>query len=331
MFVHIIFNFEDSSAGGGNNFLASLRDYLIDNGQYSNFIVDADVILFNSHHSIKSVLAAKKQYPHKLFIHRVDGPIRLYNNFKDRRDLIVNIVNKYISDGTIFQSNWSRENNLKMGIMKSINEATIINSPNTKIFFKKNLVKFNPNKKVKLIATSWSSNINKGFEIYSWLDRNLDFKRYEMTFVGNSPVNFNNICHKEVMDHHELSAELRINDIFITASKKDPCSNALIEALNCGLPAVALNDGGHPEILSQGGVLFNDSSTLLNDIDNVSKNYSNYLNNISIKSINEIGSQYYRFMNDIYKDNKKNKYIPKKINYHTSLMIKSKVLWYGLL
>ena len=52
------------------------------------------------------------------------------------------------------------------------------------------------------------------------------------------------------MEHHELSNELRENDIFIFASKKEACSNAFIEAANCGLPAVALNDGGNPEILS---------------------------------------------------------------------------------
>jgi glycosyltransferase involved in cell wall biosynthesis len=330
MLIHILFNIKDGVAGGGNNFLASLRGYFTDNGLYSNSIVNADVVLFNSHQNVKSVLRSKMKYPNKLFIHRVDGPMRLYNTFNDKRDLIVNILNKYIADGTIFQSDWSRENSLKMGIMKNINEATIINSPNAKIFYKKKKVKLNCNKKVKLISTSWSSNINKGFEVYSWLDRNLDFNKYEMTFVGNSPVKFNNICNKEPMEHHKLSTELRENDIFILASKKDPCSNALIEAAHCGLPAVALNDGGHPEILSQGGILFNDVSTLLEAIDNVAKNYSSYQNNISLKNIRETGSQYYRFMNGIYKDTMKNKYSPKKINYLSVLIIKSKVLWYRL-
>ncbi len=331
MFVHILFNFKDGFSGGGNNFLTSLRDYFIDNGLYSNSISNADVVLFNSHHCIKLVLLLKMKYPDKLFVHRIDGPIRLYNNFNDKRDLIVNIANKYISDGTIFQSDWSRENNLKMGILKNINEAKIINSSNNKIFYPKKKGKLNFDNKVKLISTSWSSNINKGFEIYSWLDRNLDFNKYEMTFVGNSPVNFKNICHKGVMDHRELSAEFRMNDIFITASKKDPCSNALIEALNCGLPAVALNDGGHPEILSQGGVLFNDPSTLLNDIDNVSKNYSNYQNNISLNNIEDTACQYYQFMNSIHENKIENKYLPKKITYLLLLIIKLKVLWFRLL
>tara|TARA_B100000795_G_scaffold150330_1_gene112584 strand:- start:265 stop:1257 length:993 start_codon:yes stop_codon:yes gene_type:complete len=326
--IHILFNIEHGAAGGGNNFLASLKEYFIANNLYSNSIVNADVVLFNSHQCYKSVLKSKIKYPQKLFIHRIDGPMRLYNNFSDQRDLIVNILNKYISDGTIFQSEWSRENNLKMGILRNINEATIINCPNTKIFYKKNKIKPNHNKKIKLISTSWSLNSNKGFEIYSWLDRNLDFNKYEMTFVGNSPVKFNNICHKEPMDRQELSNELREHDIFITASKKDPCSNSLIEALHCGLPAVALNDGGHPEIISQGGILFNDISTLIEAIENVVKNYSSYHNNISLKNLRETGSLYFHFMNGIYKNKIKNKYKSKKINYLSLLIIRLKVLWY---
>jgi len=331
MFIHISFQFEDSISGGGNNFLSALKDYFVKKGLYSDSISLADVILFNSHHSIKLALDLKIRYPKKLFIHRIDGPMRLYNNSNDKRDLIVNIANKYIADGTIFQSNWSRDNNIKMGYIKNKYEAIFLNSSNNLVFYPKKKNKRNFDSKVKLIAVSWSSNSNKGFEMYSWLDKNLDFDKYEMTFVGNSPVRFKNIFHMSPMNQQELSAELRKNDIFITASKKDPCSNALIEALSCGLPAIALNDGGHPEILSNGGVLFNNSRSLIESVDNVSKNYSYYQNNISIKSINEIGGQYYDFMNRINQDLRSQKYIPKKINYFTSLVIKFKVLCYRAL
>ena len=331
MFVHILFDFKDGFSGGGSSFLSLLREYFTDNGLYSSSVNHADVVLFNSHHSIKLVLDLKMKYPKKLFIHRIDGPMRLYNNLNDRRDLIVNIANKYIADGSVFQSNWSRDNNHKMGIIRNNYEAIIINSPNNSFFYPKNKVKLNFDSKVKIIAVSWSSNTNKGFEIYSWLDKNLDFDRYEMTFVGNSPVKFKNILLKSPMKQHQLSDELRKNDIYITASKQDPCSNALIEALGCGLPAVALNDGGHPEILSNGGELFNDSSKLLESIDNVSKNYIIYQNNISIKSINEIGSQYFDFISSAYHDLEDKKYIPKKINYFTSLFIKSRILCYKAL
>jgi hypothetical protein len=143
--------------------------------------------------------------------------------------LIVNIANKYIADGTVFQTNWSMKNNFKMGIPKNVNESTIQNSSNNKIFYPKSKTKLNLDNKVKLIAVSWSSNINKGFAIYSWLDKNLDFEKYEMTFVGNSPVSFNNICHKESMNHDKLSTELRKNDIFINENLPKIIQNFVIK------------------------------------------------------------------------------------------------------
>ena len=96
MFVHILFNFKDDIAGGGSNFLTLLRDYFKETGVYSDSIGDADIVLFNSHHSIKLALDLKKTYPNKLFIHRIDGPMRLYNNLHDKRDLIVNIARLHL-------------------------------------------------------------------------------------------------------------------------------------------------------------------------------------------------------------------------------------------
>ena len=114
------------------------------------------------------------------------------------------------------------------------------------------------------------------------------------------------------------------HDIFITASKKDPCSNALIEALHCGLPAIALNDGGHPEIVKNGGELFNNTNDVLFKIDKISNNYHFYQKNIYLPSIKEVGKQYYSFIKKVYSlfntdANKKSKL--NKINYFSYLMI----------
>jgi glycosyltransferase involved in cell wall biosynthesis len=44
--------------------------------------------------------------------------------------------------------------------------------------------------------------------------------------------------------------------VFLAASRDDPCSNALLEALACGLPAAFLRSGGHPELVGEGGIGF---------------------------------------------------------------------------
>ena len=42
-------------------------------------------------------------------------------------------------------------------------------------------------------------------------------------------------------------------DLYLAASRDDPCSNALLEALACGLPAAFLASGGHPELVGEAG------------------------------------------------------------------------------
>lgn len=331
MKIHILFELKKGATGGGNQFLKAIREYFIKIDSYTENVQDADVILHNSHQFVSKLLAMKKQFPNKLFIHRIDGPMRLYNNLDDSRDFIVNIVNKYISDATIFQSKWSKNRNLEMGIESNRFETTILNAPNQHIFNRDERQKFSKNRKIKLIATSWSSNIKKGFETYKWLDENLDFNKYEMTFVGNSPIEFKNIIYKEPMNSEKLALVLKQNDIFITASQKDPCSNSLIEALHCGLPSIGLNDGGHTEIISKSGELFNTKEEILTLLDKIIDNYEQYHENIKLPTINDVGKMYYEFLEQIYAEQQSGKYQNKKNTFYEFLVIKIRLFYWKML
>ena len=149
-------------------------------------------------------------------------------------DKIILRFNQLIADGIIFQSNWCKEQNKKLFGISSKYETVIYNAPDNEIFNREGKKEFNPDRKIKLIATSWSSNWRKGFGIYKFLDENLDFSKYEMTFVGNSPIEFKNIRWLKPVPSEKLARILKEHDIYITASQNDPCSNALIEALSCG-------------------------------------------------------------------------------------------------
>ncbi len=157
--------------------------------------------------------------------------------------------------------------------------------------------------------------MKKGFKVYKWLDENLDFNKYEMTFCGNSPIQFKNIKHIEPMPSKKLAKQLKQHDIYITASQNDPCSNSLIEALHCGLPAIALNSGGHPEIIQNAGELFNDEQEIPKLLDKISENYENYIRNIQILSIKTIAEQYLNFIKACYDDSKKYAKDYKKISF----------------
>lgn len=300
MKINIWYEFKDGPWGGGNQFLKSLRDYFLKIGVNEENPERADAILFNSHHNIEKLILFKKKFPNKILIHRVDGPIFKIRNRDIHVDKIIYLLNYFFSDGTVFQSNWSKRMNYKLGMKKNKNETVILNAPDPSIFNKNNKTKFELNKKISLIATSWSDNWRKGFDIYKFLDDNLDFSKFTMTFIGNTPVKFNNIEQIEPLGSEELSLFLKKSDIFLTASRSDTCSNSLIEALHCGLPAVVLNDGGHPEIIQKAGEIFNNKDDVIDKIEIVSKNYYFYQNKINVPSIEDVGKAYFEFIKNIF-------------------------------
>ena len=291
--THILFDLKEGPTGGGNQFMKALRDYLRLKNAYAEKLKDADVVMFNSYQHILQNALAKIRHPKKIFVHRIDGPIRLYNSMTDKRDKITNTANEVLAEATIFQSDWSREQNYRLGLKKNKLETTIMNAPNPKIFTKKTT---KPEGKIKLIATSWSANKNKGFDVYKWLDKNLDFTKVEMIFYGNSPYKFKHIKTRPAVNSKELANALRQHDIFITASKKDPCSNSLIEALHSGLPAVALHDGGHPEIIGEAGETFKKKEEIPELIQKIIKNYSSYQKKIKLPGMEEQGRKYHDFL-----------------------------------
>lgn len=316
MKIKILYTFVKGPYGGGNQFLRGLRDYLSSKNEYSTETLKADEILFNSMNytpqELKNLYQLRRK--RKILMHRVDGPISLYRGKDWQIDKEIYLLNQFLADATIFQSEWSRQENYKLGMKPNKFETVIMNAPDPLIFNKKGKAKFSKKRKIKLIATSWSSNLNKGFEIYKWLDENLDFSKYEMTFVGNSPIGFKNIKHILPLRSEDLAKELKKSDIYITASKKDPCSNSLIEAMHCGLPAIGLRDGGHPEIIKNGGELFDVPEEIPIFLTKIIKNYRKYQSGIDVPTMEEVGNKYYQFMQEIYEKYREGEYKPKKIS-----------------
>lgn len=302
MLIHIIFPFSDTPWGGGNQFLKALKQLLLERGLYAENPEEADAFLFNSHHWVDTVCAYKWKYPRKIFVHRVDGPVSLYRGEGMEIDREIFHFNDMLADATVFQSEFSKEALFDLGMHKNRFEMTAMNAPNPKIFYPAKDQVAIESRKIKLIATSWSSNWNKGFDVYQWLDQNLDFNRYEMTFVGNAPIKFSNIHHLSPLKSADLAGVLREHDIFITASRKDPCSNSLLEALHCGLPAIALKDGGHPEIVGKGGCLFQTAEEIPSLLDKVVHDYAVYKQAIDLPSIDSTTTQYANFIQKVVED-----------------------------
>jgi glycosyltransferase involved in cell wall biosynthesis len=295
MKVHILFDFVDGPWGGGNQFLQGLRNSFNQDGIYATNPKEADVILFNSHHRLDEVLEYKYRSPEKLFIHRVDGPVFMVRGRDKHIDRNIFLVNELVADGTVFQSDWSRMRCVDQGMKPPKYQAVIFNAPDSGIFHPRERPPLG-GRKIRLVATSWSSNEKKGFDIYRHLDASLDFERFEMTFIGNTPCRFRNIRCVAPLESARLAEELRQQDIYITGSLDDPCSNSLIEALHCGLPAVARDSGGHPEIVGDGGALFKDATDVIDAIVRVANNYDAYVDKIATVDIEEVSGQYVDFI-----------------------------------
>src|SRR3989339_101402 len=296
--IHILYTERDGAWGGGNQFLKALKKEMKRRGQYTDNPPEAQYFLFNSFpfhelHRIHQLYKLKKQG--KILIHRVDGPISQYRGKDLIIDKLIYRINDLFADATVFQSKWSREQNYILGMRQKKYEMIITNAPDNSIFSPSDKSKI-IGEKIKIIATSWSKNVRKGFDVYGYLDNHLDYSRFEMTFVGNSPISFKHIRHILPQDSRKLSILLREHDIFITASQKDPCSNSLIEALACGLPIVALNDGGHSELVGGGGVLFNGTHDIIEAINCVVENYKTYRDSIVTYRIDEIAQKYIDFI-----------------------------------
>jgi glycosyltransferase involved in cell wall biosynthesis len=193
--------------------------------------------------------------------HRVDGPIQLYRGTDDGADGRIAELNRRHADVTVFQSRYSLDAHRGLGI--ELREPVVIpNAVDPAIFHPPPARAALPGRRARVVATSWSENPRKGGETYAWLARTIDRDRYELTFVGRASVPVEAERELGPLPSAELAEVLRRQDVYVTASLNDPCSNALLEALACGLPALYVRSGGHSELVGDAGLGFDEREEL---------------------------------------------------------------------
>jgi len=225
------------------------------------------------------------------FVHRVDGPIASYRGFDDGTDARIAEINRELADVTIVQSQYSRDAHLALGI-ELADPRLIFNTADPSIFYPP--VEREPlaGRPVRIIATSWSDNPNKGAEVIAWLDRNLNHDRYELTFVGRSDMMLEHVRVLGPIASEPLAAELRRSDVYLAPSRNDPCSNALLEALASGLPAVFRASGGHPELVGDAGVAFDEPEEVVAALDRLVSELDERRAAIQVAPLAEVADRY---------------------------------------
>src|SRR5919204_2012025 len=259
----VFHEFRPPPYGGGNQFLLALvrelerRGLSVERNRVSG---ETPACLYNSFNFDFGRLRRFARDGVRM-VHRVDGPIGVYRGFDDGTDREIVRINGELADATILQSRYSLEKHRELGF-ELRNPVVIHNAVDPAIFHPPARRERLDGRRLRIISSSWSDNPRKGADVLAWLDRKLDLDEFELTFAGRTQASFSRIAVVGPLPSEALAALLRSHDVFLAPSRDDPCSNALLEGLACGLPAAFLRSGGHPELVGDAGIGFDDPDEL---------------------------------------------------------------------
>jgi glycosyltransferase involved in cell wall biosynthesis len=248
--------------------------------------------LFNSFNFDAKRLALMARHANGVrMVHRVGAVTSLYRGFDDGTDARVGELNRAFAQRTIAISQATIDMYRSIGI-ELVEPRVIHNGTDPRIFNADGRVPFDRTRKTRIVCSSWSDNPRKGGPTVKWLDEQLDWSRYEFTFVGNTQERFENVRHVAPLPPHELAELLRAHDVFFTATEHDAYSNALVEALCCGLPAVYLDSGGSREAVKDAGFGFRERAEIPALLDRLVDEYEERQAAISLPSLAQVVDQY---------------------------------------
>lgn len=287
--VAIFHDFQPAPAGGGNQFLAALAREIERRGlrlERNTISAATRACLFNSYNFDFDRLRRFARDGVRM-VHRVDGPLRVYRGFDDGTDDRIAAINA-LADVTVFQSRYSLEKHRELGYAFA-DPRVIHNAVDPSIFHPGDRPR---GERIRVVSVSWSTNPNKGGATYAAFDEALDRSRYEYTFVGQASERLPHARMVPPVPSRELADLLRGHDVFLTASRSESCPNALLEALACGLPALAVDSGAHPELVGGGGLLFDDDGELPGLLDRIADELDARRAAIAVPSLAEVATAY---------------------------------------
>jgi glycosyltransferase involved in cell wall biosynthesis len=290
--VAVFHEFHTPPYGGGNQFLLALvgelqrRGLAVETNRVSG---QTPACLYNS---FNFDFARLRRFVHDdvRMVHRVDGPVGVYRGFDDGTDLRIAEINE-LADVTILQSQFSLDKHRELGF--ELRDPVVIpNAIDPEIFHPPPERTSLDGRPLRVIATSWSANPRKGADMLEWLDRSLDFGAFEVTFAGNTAARFERIRTIGPLASRPLADVLREHDVYLATSRDDPCSNALLEGLACGLPAAFLRSGGHPELVGDAGLGFDDAEELPATLERLRAELDERRAAIRVPALNEVADRY---------------------------------------
>jgi len=254
-----------------------------------------DKVIINSY-NFNEIVFRHLKHPNCRVLHRVDGPISVYRNSDTEIDEMIHGLNNRYANCTVFQSDYSLQKHTALGL--NFNDACVIhNTVDPALFNQENRVALPDSGPIKVITVSWSINPNKGWKDYQRFAELLDENRYEFTYLGRAPGTHPKIRCLPVTDSTGVAAVLKESHIYITASRHESCSNSVLEALACGLPAVYIKSGSNPELINRAGLGFEKIEEAPALLDNIVAHYTSYQENICIQTMDKVADRYLEILN----------------------------------
>lgn len=293
----------DEPYGGGNQFLCKMVQLLSQEGHKVTFNLEEGIdIIFlmdprpgDIGYSIQHVDLYKKHFPNVKIIHRINEcDKRKGTNFID--DLLLESTK--IADRVVFISQWLADYFHDKGFNKT--HHVVYNGCDTSIF--------NPreekilNSPVKLVTHHWSDNWLKGFDLYTKIDEHLESNSdFEFTYVGRYYRDYKPKATNVVLPLHgeALANELKSHDIYITASRWEPCGMHHLEGAASGLPVLYHSEtGGIKESCVNHGEEFSNFDEFLTGLTKIKEDYQGYLDKIDYDnlSIEKCCKRYYEIL-----------------------------------
>lgn len=290
----IAHEFHQPPYGGGNQFCMALANELagrclkIRRGLAP---VRARACLFNSFNFDMGRLCRLRGQFGRM-VHRVDGPVDVYRgNQQLKIDRRINEINKMMAGFTVFQSVYSLNKHRELGL-EFVRPTVIPNAVDPEVFNSKGRIPWDPERKTRLITVNWSDNPNKGGALFQQMERILDWNKYEWIHLGRTKLTYEHIKAVPPVGSREVASYLRNSDIMVTASLHESCSNAILEALACGLPVAYIKSGSNSELVQEAGLSFSIPEEAVECLHSITERWHEFTAKIRFQGIAEVADKY---------------------------------------
>ena len=277
--------------GGGNQFLQMMTLTLAKMGHEVVYHLEKDIDLIfmmdprpgDIGYALPHIVAYKKHFPNTKIIHRVNE-CDARKGTTDVDDILMTAMN--ISDEVVFISEWLQNYFFQKGYTKKSN--VVYNGCNIDHFYPEPKEKAN---KIRLVTHHWSDNWMKGFDLYTGIDRYINENpdcNFEFTYVGRyckeyTPTNTKLV---QPLSGKLLGDEIKKHDIYVTASRFEPCGMHHIEGAACGLPVLYhVESGGIVELCQKHGMGFHNFDSFMRSLEVVSNNHDKFVKKIDYNSL----------------------------------------------